>query len=197
MKGCFLTSTQSADSKAVSKLNLAATPNEWKVNVTTPETNSVSSSSVLLASMQAKLSKVGRHGNARQEATKKWFEMPKAQVTPEVKAELTALRLKGYMDPKKFYKTSDLTKVPERFQFGVMVEGGLRAVGGGQESQAAGTANRSAAKGRTLLQEALGDDGVQAWTQKRFRTVHSRQMKTAAFAKKIHGKTKRTGNKGK
>ena len=89
------------------------------------------------------------------------------------------------MDPKKFYKSSDLKKTPERFQFGVMVEGGLRAVGGGKESQAAGTSNRNATKGKSLLQQALGDEAVQAWTKKRFSSVNARQMKTAAFSKRL------------
>ena len=195
MRGCFLTSTPAVDAAQLAKLNLAAVPNEWNIKPEVPsQSTATGSAASILSSMKAKLSKTGRHGNQAQEAAKKWFEIPKAQITPEIKSEVTALRLKAYMDPKKFYKSSDLKKIPERFHFGVVVEGGLKAVGGGQESQAAGTVNRTGPKGKSLLQEALGDDGVQAWTKKRFSSVHAKQMKTAALGKKLAG-TKRVGNR--
>ena len=197
MRGCFLTSTPAADASALSRINLAASPNEWSIkSVTASEDASSSKSSAeLLETLKGKLAKNGRQGNASQSASSKWFEIPKVSITPEIKSEITALRLKAFMDPKKFYKSSDMKKIPERFHMGVMVEGGLRAVGGGQESQAAGTSNRSGAKGKSLLQEALGDEGVQAWTKKRFTTVHTRQLKAAALGKKLGGKTKKVGRR--
>lgn len=141
-----------------------------------------------MSSITSKMAKSSVATQKAKETAVKWHDIAKAELTPEVKAELTALRLKAFMDPKKFYKSSDLKKTPERFHFGVVVDGGLRAVGGGQESQAAGTSNRNSAKGKSLLQEALGDEAVQAWTKKRFSTVHARQMKTAALSRKFKPK---------
>jgi hypothetical protein len=169
-------------------VNVAATANDWNISIDSLLAKPLSAESTesLLKSMTRKLTNT----RVPKEPVSNWHEIPKAEMTTEAKAELTALRLKAFMDPKKFYKSTDLKKTPERFHFGVMVHGGLRAVGGGQESQTAGTANRNASKGKSLLQEALGDEGVQAWTKKRFSAVNARQLKTAAFGKKFK-KTKK------
>ena len=53
----------------------------------------------------------------------KWFNLPATQITDEVKRDLRLLRLRGVMDPKRFYKSADHTKFPEYFQFGTVVEG--------------------------------------------------------------------------
>ncbi len=52
-----------------------------------------------------------------------WFELPAQQITPEVKRDLRLIRLRGAMDPKRFYKSMDQTKFPKYFQFGTVVEG--------------------------------------------------------------------------
>ena len=114
------------------------------------------------------------------------FELPKTEITPEIKAELTALKLKAYLDPKRFYKSAD--KLGDRFVFGVMVEGGLRAVGGGQESQAAGVVNKSKTKGKSLLQDALADAAVQAWTKKRWALVDRRVQRDKKLARRPKAK---------
>ncbi len=41
----------------------------------------------------------------------------------QVKRELRLLRLRGAMDPKRFYKSFDQSKFPKYFQFGTVVEG--------------------------------------------------------------------------
>ena len=53
----------------------------------------------------------------------KWFNLPATQITDEVKRDLRLLRLRGVMDPKRFYKSADHTKFPKYFQFGTVVEG--------------------------------------------------------------------------
>ncbi len=40
-----------------------------------------------------------------------------------MKRDLRLLRLRGVMDPKRFYKSADQTKFPKYFQFGTVVEG--------------------------------------------------------------------------
>ena len=44
-------------------------------------------------------------------------------MTDEVKRDLRLLKLRGVMDPKRFYKSADQTKFPKYFQFGTVVEG--------------------------------------------------------------------------
>ena len=52
-----------------------------------------------------------------------WFDLPAQQITPEVKRDLRLIRLRGAMDPKRFYKSLDQTKFPKYFQLGTVVEG--------------------------------------------------------------------------
>ena len=44
-------------------------------------------------------------------------------MTDEVKRDLRLLKLRGVMDPKRFYKSADQTKFPKYFQFGTVAEG--------------------------------------------------------------------------
>lgn len=52
-----------------------------------------------------------------------WFDLPAQQITDEVKRDLRLLRLRGTLDPKRFYKSFDQTKFPKYFQVGTVVEG--------------------------------------------------------------------------
>lgn len=189
-KSCFAASTPSLAASSVAKVNVAAVASDWALSASSVlgTRPAISTTAQVMNGITSKMIKSSVATQKAKETAVKWHDIAKAELTPEIKAELTALRLKAFMDPKKFYKSSDLKKTPERFHFGVVVDGGLRAVGGGQESQAAGTANRTSAKGKSLLQEALGDEAVQAWTKKRFNTVHARQMKTAALSRKFKPK---------
>jgi hypothetical protein len=60
-----------------------------------------------------------------------WFDLPAQQITDEVKRDLRLLRLRGVMDPKRFYKSFDQTKFPKYFQFGTVVEGPADFYAGG------------------------------------------------------------------
>ena len=95
------------------------------------------------------------------------FEIPKVtHLTPELKLELAAIRLRRYAHKDKFMRSSDSKTIPTQFQIGTMVGGGLQAVGGGRESQAAGTANRKRKKGKTHLANLLRDEKVKDWLHK-------------------------------
>jgi hypothetical protein len=92
------------------------------------------------------------------------FEIPKVDhITPEMKLELAAIRLRRYAYKDKFMKSSDSKDIPSRFHLGTMIGGGMQAVGGGKESQAAGTANRKKKKGKSHLTNLLHDDTVKDW----------------------------------
>ena len=95
------------------------------------------------------------------------FEIPKVEhITPELKLELAAIRLRRYAYKDKFMKSSDSKDIPSRFQIGTVVGGGLQAVGGGRESQAAGTTNRKRKNGKSHLLNLLHDDTVKDWLHK-------------------------------
>lgn len=95
------------------------------------------------------------------------FEIPIVKVvTPDMKLELAAIRLRRYAYKDKFMKSSDSKEIPNRFYIGTMVGGGLQAVGAGGESQAAGTTNRRKKSGKSHLMNLLHDDSVKEWLQK-------------------------------
>lgn len=54
-------------------------------------------------------------------AGKAWGEMPKVELTEELKADLKALKLRNYIYPNRFYKTPDSKNLPQYFQIGTVV----------------------------------------------------------------------------
>mmetsp|Transcript_6184 Transcript_6184/g.7248 ORF Transcript_6184/g.7248 Transcript_6184/m.7248 type:complete len:125 (+) Transcript_6184:3-377(+) len=118
------------------------------------------------------------------------------QLTPQMKNELRILKLKPYMDPKKFMKRLDSNKLPTHFHVGVEVGGGKIRAGGGAESQAAGTYNkRSRGSGVSLLSDALKDPTVQAWTQRRLGEAQTMAKLRAPY--KVKRKSKAAKNSWK
>ncbi|KAK9455122.1 putative rRNA-processing protein fcf2 [Dipodascopsis uninucleata] len=54
----------------------------------------------------------------------KWFDMPKAELTPEVKRDLQILKMRNVLDPKRHYKKDgDVKSFPKYFQTGTIIEG--------------------------------------------------------------------------
>jgi hypothetical protein len=64
-------------------------------------------------SLQKKLMRAQR----QETAGKGWFGMARPEMTEELKQELKVLQLRGYVDPKRFYKKSQ-SKTPEYFEIG-------------------------------------------------------------------------------
>ncbi|XP_014681863.1 PREDICTED: deoxynucleotidyltransferase terminal-interacting protein 2-like [Priapulus caudatus] len=53
---------------------------------------------------------------------KKWFDMPKTEITDEVKRELQVIHMRRALDPKHFYKGNDMKGMPKYFQMGKVIE---------------------------------------------------------------------------
>ena len=51
----------------------------------------------------------------KQTAGPKWFDMPRGDLSEANRRDLQALQIRGAMDPKQFYKKSDLGKTPPTF----------------------------------------------------------------------------------
>lgn len=50
-----------------------------------------------------------------------WFNMSAPELTPEVKADLEAVQLRRYINPKIFYKKKDVDQLPKYFQIGTVL----------------------------------------------------------------------------
>ena len=118
------------------------------------------------------------------------FDIPQVKiVTPEMKLELAAIRLRRYAYKDKFMKSSDSKDIPTRFQIGTMVGGSVIAAGAGSESQAAGTANRRKKSGKSHLSNLLHDETVKEWLHKNIEKRHN-----VARPKSKHSKIRKTRN---
>ena len=152
-------------SRLDSGINLTCLPGTWGLTRSNPivtPINEVSDGMTMADLLEASCpgGKEKRNPSAR-------FEIPKVKhVTPEMKLELAAIRLRRYAHKDKFMKSSDAKDIPTRFQIGTVVGGGLQAVGGGKESQAAGTWNKKQKKGKTHLSSLLQDETVKSWLHK-------------------------------
>lgn len=68
-----------------------------------------------------KLQKKERKLQREESAGKAWGNMPKQELTEEVKADLRAIQLRNFIYPNRFYKSTDLKKLPKYFQIGTVV----------------------------------------------------------------------------
>ncbi|CDJ41088.1 hypothetical protein, conserved [Eimeria tenella] len=126
---------------------------------------------------------------AEKQQLRQWFNMPLTEISPQMQRELKALQLWAHANSKTFSGRNREPVVPVVKQKGNssgfpihaaymavarVVGGGLRGVGGGLESQAAGTANKGP-RGRggasSVLQEMLSDPNVAKWTRKKCREI--------------------------
>ncbi|CAG8772183.1 7784_t:CDS:2 [Racocetra persica] len=52
-----------------------------------------------------------------------WFDMPKPELTPEIKRDLQVIKMRNVLDPKRFYKKDNSKSLPKYFQIGTVIEG--------------------------------------------------------------------------
>ncbi|EPS26081.1 hypothetical protein POX_c04459 [Penicillium oxalicum] len=88
-------------------------------------------SAQLIDSKQKELSNILRPATTKP-TTKKdkatagpdWFNLPKTELTPELKRDLQLIRMRSVLDPKRHYKKENgKAKIPEFSQVGTIVEG--------------------------------------------------------------------------
>ncbi|KAK2197803.1 Fcf2 pre-rRNA processing [Babesia duncani] len=103
-----------------------------------------------------------------------WNPLVEREATPEMKRQWLALQLRGFVDPKKFYKrslTRKIEQMPSKFDVGVMHQGSKLCAGAGNESQASGTVKSRRSKGKSILSQMLSSD--LEWTRKRYREIQA------------------------
>lgn len=113
----------------------------------------------------------------------KWFNMPAPVLTPELKREVQAMRLRNALDPKRFYKGgAKESALPEFFQVGHVLE----------SSQRATNAREGKTRKRTFVEELLEDDKAKAYAKRKFQ---EEVMVKGMSGRKNKGMTKRGGRK--
>ena len=79
-----------------------------------------------------------------------WFNLPRTNVTPELKRDLQLLRMRSVLDPKRHYKKDNSkAQIPEFSQVGTLIEGPT-------EYYSARLQNRE--RKRTLVEDVLSGE---------------------------------------
>ena len=118
-----------------------------------------------------------------------WAHMAAPELTQEVKRELQLIRMRGALDPKRFYRSSDSKKaLPKYFQLGTVVEGALDGRLTKKERKA------------SILEELMSDDKVRGRAKTQFAKVQraaSEGVKRGGKAsRQAKGRPKGIGKKG-
>ena len=66
-----------------------------------------------------------RKREAEETAGPGWFNLPKTEITPQVKKDLQILKMRNSLDPKQHYKRNDSKTLPKYFQMGTIVHNSL------------------------------------------------------------------------
>ena len=72
----------------------------------------------------SKLDQKDRRAQREKDTGKAWGNMPKVELTEELKMDLRAIQMRNQIFPKRFYRNNDSSKLPEYFQIGTVVDDG-------------------------------------------------------------------------
>jgi hypothetical protein len=107
----------------------------------------------------------------KQGARRDWHEMEVPEMTPELGKELRVLQLRGYMDPKRFYKSMD-SKKSAKFQVGTVVD----SFGAAPSSRMPKAVRRP-----TFVEQVLADDSIRGYARKTFGQLQRKQGSKLRF----------------
>jgi hypothetical protein len=115
-----------------------------------------------------------------------WFNMPKTDLTPELRRDLQLLKMRNVLDPKRHYKKDNSKNdIPAFSQVGTIVEGAT-------EFFSSRIKNRE--RKQTFLEEVISQEQESGRFQRKYEDIN----KAKASGKKAHYKSVQAKrNKGK
>lgn len=127
---------------------------------------------------------VKREAKAKREATagSKWFDMPKGEMTSEMKRDLQLLKMRSVLDPKRHYK-KDNSPLPTYFQSGTIIEGNTEYY-----SARLSTKERK----KTIADEILADSESRKYFKRKY---HDVQMSSTSGRRAYYKKLKQMRKK--
>lgn len=114
-----------------------------------------------------KLSKKERRLEREKTAGKGWFDMPKQEITPEIKHDLDILRMRHVLDPKRHYRSLGKHEF-KYFQVGTIKEGPT-------EFFSSRVARKD--RGKTIVDELLADNQAREYHKRKANEINERGMK--------------------
>jgi hypothetical protein len=127
---------------------------------------------------------VRREEKAKKDATagSKWFDMPKGEMTPEIKRDLQLLKMRHVLDPKRHYR-KDNSPLPTYFQSGTIIEGNT-------EYFSARLSKKE--RKNTIADEILADSDAKKYFKRKY---HDVQMQSTSGRRAYYKKVKQMRKK--
>ena len=117
-------------------------------------------------------------------AGKGWYNLPKPEMTDEVKRDLQLIKMRNVIDSKHHYKRNDTNKLPTYFQVGTIVEGA-------HEFYSARATKKE--RKRTMVDELLEDADLRKKNKRKLIEIQKKQMSGGkGHFKKMKNKRKPT-----
>jgi len=112
-----------------------------------------------------------------------WFDMPRIDLTPELKRDMQLLKMRGVLDPKRHYKKENgKAKAPEYAQIGTVIEGNTEFF--------SARINKRDRK-RTLVEEVLAGEANSGRFKRKYDEIQaSKTSGKKAFYKALKAKRK-------
>ncbi|XP_055544424.1 deoxynucleotidyltransferase terminal-interacting protein 2 [Wyeomyia smithii] len=123
----------------------------------------------LLSMSDRQIKELNRKERAKTKGDK-WFNLPAQEMTEEVKNQLELIRMRSVLDPKHFYKRSEMKTLPKYFQIGKVMESPL------DYYNERGTKK---SKAKTLVDELLEDAQFQKYNKKKYAEALEKRKKKA------------------
>lgn len=106
-----------------------------------------------------------KSNNEASDAGSKWFGMKQPELTPAVKRDLSIIKQRSALDPKRHYK-KDKWEIPKYFQMGTIIEGNT-------EFYSARMARRE--RGTNMVNEVLHDTDKGKYFRKKYNEIQSQR----------------------
>ncbi|KAI8799011.1 deoxynucleotidyltransferase terminal-interacting protein 2 [Biomphalaria glabrata] len=124
-----------------------------------------------------------RKAERQKTAGPKWFAMKAPDIDEKIKNDMELIRMRGVLDPKRFYKHNDRKALPKYFQMGTVMDEGTDFY-----------SSRLTKKQRkqNLVEELMADADIRQYNKRKYAEL---QQKMRVKQKKKPSKTKSHGRK--
>lgn len=103
--------------------------------------------------------------NKPEDSGDKWFNMKQPEITADIKRDLTVIKHRSALDPKRHYK-KDKWEIPKFFQMGTIVEGNTEFYSSRMNKKNRGT---------TLVDEILKDDESGKYFKRKYAEIQKQK----------------------
>uniref|UniRef100_A0A8D8ACI5 Deoxynucleotidyltransferase terminal-interacting protein 2 n=1 Tax=Culex pipiens TaxID=7175 RepID=A0A8D8ACI5_CULPI len=156
------------EASSVKELALTDVDAHMKTAVVTPATEKQKNLATLSMS-DRQLKEQSRKERAKTKGGN-WFNLAAPELTEETKNELELIRMRSALDPKRFYKRSEMKTLPKYFQIGKVIDSPL------EYYNERGTKKT---KAKTLVDELLEDAEFQRYNKRKYAEALEKRKKKA------------------